>query len=81
MPCKKPKRLTPWQEKELSGLEDGMPTLEAKLAELDERLADPTLYTGPRAELDDLRREREVADAALSEAYARWEELESLRGS
>jgi ATP-binding cassette subfamily F protein uup len=75
----KPRKLTPWQARELEGLEARIPELERSIAELDERLADPALYVGPRAELDRVHALRKEVEADLAAAYARWEELESLR--
>jgi ATP-binding cassette subfamily F protein uup len=75
------KKITPWQEKELATIETRIPELEGAIAAADAELADPALYTGPRAALDKARARRAELQAELDTAYARWEELESLRSS
>jgi len=75
------KKITPWQEKELATLEARIPELEGAIAAADAELADPALYTGPRAALDKARTRRTELQAELDTTYARWEELESLRSS
>ncbi|MCP3917124.1 MAG: ATP-binding cassette domain-containing protein [bacterium] len=75
----KPKRITPWQEKELGEIETRIPEVEAGVAELDERQADPELYTGPRDVLDQVLAQRKELEEELARLYERWEELESLR--
>ncbi|MEM9799690.1 MAG: ABC-F family ATP-binding cassette domain-containing protein [Planctomycetota bacterium] len=77
----RPKRLTPWQERELGELEGKIAEVEARIAVLDESLVDPALYAQgadpeqPRA----LQSERETLARDLEALYARWEELEVLR--
>jgi ATP-binding cassette subfamily F protein uup len=73
------KRITPWQQAELDKLEARIPELEAAIVACDAELAEPSLYTGPRATLDAARGKREKLQRELEAAYARWEELESLR--
>ena len=43
--------------------------------------ADPALYAGPKAKVLELRARRAELDAELKQLYARWEELEALRGT
>jgi ATP-binding cassette subfamily F protein uup len=74
----KPRRRTPWQQKELDGLPELITAAESELASLDERLADPGLYTGPKEEIQLVRARREAAQAEVAKLYARWEELEAL---
>ena len=77
------KRLTPWQEKELAEVEAGIADLEVRVATLDEQLGSPDLYAPgadperPRA----LTADREAAQQELDALFARWEELEDLRGA
>ena len=73
-----PKRITPWQQKELEALEARITEVESNIASIDERLADPALYTGPRAELDAIHANRAALDGELAGLYERWEELETL---
>ena len=75
----KTKRLSGWQEKELAELEKRVAREEAELATLDAALADPALYAGPKPRALELQRQRQTKADQLAAAYARWEELESLR--
>jgi ATP-binding cassette subfamily F protein uup len=74
----RPKRRTPWQQKELDGLPDRITAIEAELATLDARLADPSLYTGPKETIQAVRAQRAELQASVDRIYARWEELETL---
>jgi len=74
----RPKRRTPWQQKELDGLPDRITAAETAIAALDARLADPALYTGPKEEIQRVRAQRAELQANLDKIYARWEELEAL---
>jgi len=76
----RPKRITPWQLRELEELEARIPAVEGEIAAVDGRLADPALYAGPKAEVQAVRARREELAADLARLYARWEELEALRG-
>jgi ATP-binding cassette subfamily F protein uup len=76
----KAKRLSNWEEKELRQIEQRIAGLELEVADLDKRLAEPDLYTGPRAELEKVRASRAKKGADVAALYARWEELESMRG-
>ena len=74
-----PKPLTFAERKELEGILDEVTSLEARVHELEERLADPALYAGKP---DDARRTREDhvrAREELAKRTARWEELEARR--
>ena len=74
----KPKRRTPWQQKELDELPDRITAAEAELATLDARLADPALYAGPKEEIQRVRARRVELQAEVERIFARWEELEAL---
>ncbi len=76
----KRKRITPWQQKELDELPEKIGALEKELGELDTRLSEPALYSGPKAELERVKARRAEVDALNAKLYARWEELEALRG-
>jgi ABC transport system ATP-binding/permease protein len=75
----KPRRLSQRDAQELAGIEKKIAKAEAELAALDERLADSSLYAGPRAELEKLVARRARAAEVLAPLYARWEQLEALR--
>jgi ATP-binding cassette subfamily F protein uup len=78
-PPQKPKRISPWQQKELDQLENRIPAVEAELAALDLQLSDPKLYSGPGQRVTEVRSLRATRAAELQSLYVRWEELESLR--
>ena len=71
-----PRRLTNWESDELAQLPEQIEAAEAELATLDERLADPGLYTGPVADRERLTVQRSEVAARAAELYRRWEELE-----
>jgi ATP-binding cassette subfamily F protein uup len=74
------KRIAPWEQRELDELEARIPALEAELAGLDARLSEPSLYSGPRAALEEVQAGRERLEAEIAALYGRWEALEALRG-
>ena len=73
------RRITPWQLKELEQHETRIAEVEARIALLDQRLADPALYAGPRDAIQEIQSERVTLTEELARLYPRWEELESLR--
>jgi hypothetical protein len=58
-------------------LPEKISTAEAELETLDAKLADASLYSGPRAELERVNGRRAELTAEIAALYARWEELES----
>ncbi|MFT7462059.1 MAG: ATP-binding cassette subfamily F protein uup [Pseudohongiellaceae bacterium] len=70
-------RLSHWEVKELKKLPDQIETAEAKLADIDKRLADPQLYNGPQQKTQKLQAERESIEANVATLSDRWEELET----
>jgi len=77
---RKRKKLAPWQAKELQEIEKQLPQVEAELAAVDAELAQPSLYTGPAAKRERVQARRATLAAESAKLYARWEELEALRG-
>ena len=77
--AEQPKRITPWQLKELEEHEHRIAAIEERIALLDQQLADPALYTGPRETAQELQSERATLTEEMDGLYERWEELESLR--
>ncbi len=75
----KPRRITPWQQRELDEVEQRIAEIEDELGKVDQRLADPELYKGSAPELESFQARRVELAAELAERYARWEELEALR--
>ncbi|MBK7643568.1 MAG: ATP-binding cassette domain-containing protein [Planctomycetes bacterium] len=75
----KRKGLAPWQQREYDGLLGKIAELEAQETRLAARLAEPELYTQPRAAIEAAQQEHHARAQELAAAMARWEELEGLR--
>ncbi len=73
------KPLTFAEKKELEGMMELIATAEEKLAALDAKLADPTLYAARGSEVAPLRAEHETAAREVSALYSRWESLEARK--
>ena len=67
------------EQKELDELPAKIQELEAKQAELSERLADPTLYQKKNGEFQLVEKELNRLHHTIETTMARWEELEALR--
>jgi ATP-binding cassette subfamily F protein uup len=72
------RRLTHAEKKELADLPDRIILAEKTLEELDQRLADPAVYAGPRSQQEALVAERKSAEQTVKSLYERWEELETI---
>ena len=70
-----PKPLSPWEKRELDELTERVATLEDALGAIDEKLADPHLYTENHAEARRLQQKRLAVGREHDEAMARWEQL------
>ncbi|MEZ5962862.1 MAG: ABC-F family ATP-binding cassette domain-containing protein [Planctomycetota bacterium] len=70
------KRLSTYERRELDALTGEIGALEAAVAALDARLADPALYTTVGADPQQIVRERTAKAADLEAKLARWVELE-----
>ena len=75
-----PSKLSSRERNELAALPDRIHEVEAELAALDERLADPKLYSGDRQEMGKIVERRKGLESELKAMYARWEELEARAG-
>ncbi len=75
----RPRKLTFKESQELAGLEPVIEALEAEKEELFGRLADPGFYRTGGDEVARVRRRAAILDEELETAYARWEELESIK--
>ncbi len=75
----KKKALTYGERIELDGILDKIAAAEAKTAELEQKLADPALYSGRGEGIQPLMAELEAAKAELSRLLGRWEELEKRK--
>ena len=69
-----PKKLTFKEKAELAGIEDAIATAEARVGELETRLADPAVYRDAR----ELVAELEATRAEVERLFARWAELDAL---
>ena len=68
-----------WKEqRELEALPDKVETLEAERDRLGAQLSDPETYQDTTIDAAALSAEFKAAEAAVSEAYVRWEALEAL---
>ena len=67
------------EQKELDELPGKLVELEAKQAELSERLADPALYQSKDGEFQKVERELNELHQTIEKTMARWEELEKLK--
>jgi len=74
----KPRKLTFKEGKELEALPGRIELLEQEQKELYKRLADPEFYRGGGERIAPARIRVDTLQQELDEAYARWEELESI---
>ena len=80
-PSRKPGRLSYKDQRELDGMEAAISRAEEEKASLEAKLADPsTFQEGGSAKLTELHARLEVVSAEVERLYARWAELEALRG-
>jgi ATP-binding cassette subfamily F protein uup len=79
-PSPKPRKLTARERKELDGLPARIEALEKEQAEITARLADPALYRRDPSAFAQARARLEESEREHAAAFARWEELEPLRG-
>lgn len=74
----KQKKLSYKEQKELTELPVTIESLENKQAEINEQIADPMFYQQEQAVISPVLEELAKIDAHLEQAYARWDELETL---
>jgi ATP-binding cassette subfamily F protein uup len=75
----KPRKFLNREQRELEELPARIAELEQRHESLAARLADPALYTQSPEVLPGLEAELQTVELATRSAYARWEELESLK--
>ena len=75
-PPQRARRLTYKEQRELEALPERIETLEAELAELHQRMADPTFYRQAPAAIIGVSNRLQSLQKEVAEAYRRWEELE-----
>jgi ATP-binding cassette subfamily F protein uup len=78
--AEKPRKLSFKDERELAGLPELIGALEGEQEALHRRLSDPEFYRTAGGEVAKFNARLAELERELAEAYARWEELESLRG-
>jgi ATP-binding cassette subfamily F protein uup len=78
-PLSQPK-LSTSERDELKRLPKKIETLETKLQQLHQRMADPEFYGQESSLVQNTLQECEQLNQTLEQAYARWEELESKQG-
>ncbi len=78
-PKAKPKKLSMKQQKELETLPAHIEALEAELAELDRRLADPAFFKKPADEVRKATDRYAAIPVELDAAIAKWAELEERK--
>jgi ATP-binding cassette subfamily F protein uup len=79
-PPQRARRLTYKEQRELDALPQRIEALEAELAELHQRTADPAFYRQAPAEIIRVKGRLDALQTDVAEAYRRWEELETAGG-
>jgi ATP-binding cassette subfamily F protein uup len=77
-PAGRTRKLTFSEQHELKGLPAQIDRLEQAIAAQQERMAAPGFYQQPREQLVAAQQELQTLETQLTQAYARWEELEAL---
>ena len=77
----KPRRLSYKEERELEGMEAHILKMEQEVAALESQINDPSFYLNHAAEASALVAGIESRKKAVHTAYARWEELEGVKGA
>ncbi len=75
------RKLTHAERRELDGLFEAIEAADARVAELQLRLADPEIYRGSGEGMAALRDDLETAEAEAARLTARWEELEERQAA
>jgi ATP-binding cassette subfamily F protein uup len=75
----RPARLSFREQQELDGLPSRIEAIEAKVATLQSRLADPSFYGRAGHEVRQAQADLKTAETEAADAYARWESLEARR--
>ncbi len=74
------RKLTFKEKQEVAELPLKIEALETEVAQLHAKMADPDFYRTAGAQVSATTKQLETIEAELVEAYARWEELETLSG-
>ncbi|HZZ57632.1 MAG TPA: ATP-binding cassette domain-containing protein [Opitutaceae bacterium] len=78
---RKPRTLTPREAKDLADLPARIEALEKEQGELAAQLGDPVLYKQDPQAFQKVKARLEEVERAHAEAFARWEELESVQAA
>ena len=76
----RPRKLSFKEQRELEGMEVAILASEERKAALEATLSDPATYQRGGGAVSGLRAELEAVSAEVERMYARWQELEALRG-
>ncbi len=79
-PAARPRKLSFKEQRELDGMEVAILASEERKAALEATLSDPATYQRDGGAVSGLRAELEAVSAEVDRMYARWQELEGLRG-
>ncbi|MEY2466417.1 MAG: energy-dependent translational throttle protein EttA [Verrucomicrobiota bacterium] len=77
----KPRKLSFKETRELEGMEANIHAVEAEVARIEGLFADPEFFRKHATQVNQLTTELNTAKENITKLYARWEELEALRGS
>ncbi|MCC6233652.1 MAG: ABC-F family ATP-binding cassette domain-containing protein, partial [Verrucomicrobiales bacterium] len=77
----RPRKLSFKEQKELEAMEGVILESEEAVGTLEARLQDPEFYASHAREIPVLMQELEAAKVRVQTLYARWEELEAIRGA
>lgn len=80
-PTPKVKKLSFKEQKELEGMEAAIQVVEARVTEIEKTLADPDFYKKNAAQANALISELDAEKEKAAKLYARWEELEAIKGN
>jgi len=72
------RRLSYKEKQELNSLPERIEAIEAEMGVLQETMADPLFYQGPREEIVAASEKFAKLEADLAEAFERWEQLEAI---
>jgi ATP-binding cassette subfamily F protein uup len=73
-----PRKLTFKEARELEAIEDTIATAEARVAELEATLSDPTVFKDRPTEVQALIAELDAARAEVERLFVRWQELDAI---
>ncbi|MFO0583318.1 MAG: ABC-F family ATP-binding cassette domain-containing protein [Anaeromyxobacter sp.] len=80
-PKRKPGKLSFKEQREFDGIEAAILAAEERKSALEATLADPETYRKDGAAVASLRADLDAATAEVERLYARWQELEALKGA